>query len=104
MQHASNAIGDVQSRTTRRKPCIGPEEFHHKALVRTALKPNPAIGVQVRHIDFRLHDMHNVCVVPDTLSCQSLAANDHAIPAVPLKHVVSNQWSLIITVAQLSIR
>ena len=84
------------SRPVAVKPARGPCEFHHEALLRTALQPQTTVGVEVRHDDLVAHDVHDVGVVPHALRRERAAAHGHAVDAVVRQAIEPDQRTLIV--------
>ena len=91
LNRAANSIVDINLNTTRRKACRCSAQFDDKAFRRTALKPNTAIGVMVRYVDFIVQNMHHVGIIPHTLCGQISATYLHAIDTVVPHQIAMDQ-------------
>ena len=101
LQRPADAVGDVPQllagtvqRTAgddaRRLATLGPE-FGHQGTAGIGLNPQPAINVAVGNVDRFVDDVNDIDVVPNAAGDQRPAANDHAVVAVSVQHVVLDQ-------------
>ena len=95
LQRAANPVVDIQWFPSGREARECTLKFDYQARVRIAVEPNSPVCVEVRNHDLIQHHMHNICVVPDALSCEHFATNDHAIDGVSSEKVVRDERSLI---------
>ena len=71
------------------------KQLDDQAFLGAALDPQPAVGVEVGHVDFVEHYVDDVGVVPHALRGDRFAADHHAVDEVVIHPVAAHQRPLV---------
>ena len=99
LQNAANSIVNIQRLAARCETGICSGKFHDEAGVRCTVQSQTTECVEVWNHHFVQQNVSDVCVVPDSLSCQRFSAHNNAVHSIPAQQIANNQWSLIVAVS-----
>ena len=96
LQHAADAVVNIQRTSRGREAGIAALQLHHQTLGRPALQSQTTVNVEVTDINRVEEHVHNVRVIPDALRGHRFAADFTAVDGIVFEIVVADQRTLIV--------